>query len=135
MESKGIGDLRQYWTKYNLTRIKYVISFRKLIYHNKKISEFYSKKWQSALSNWIKKFTFALLKYFGELQLFGELQNWNFILCIFAEKIFFCQTLKEKALSTLNWFINRTFILIPGIQFELILWTRCFWTSSSLVKF
>ena len=27
------------------------------------------------------------------------------------------------------------FIVIPGMQFQLIPWTRCFWTSSLLIKF
>ena len=62
-----------------------------------------------------KKFSFALLNYFGELQ-----PNWNVIFHIFAEKIFVCQALKANALSTLNAFTDRIFIQIPGMQFQLI---------------
>ena len=68
-----------------------------------------------------KKVYFCFIKVFWGVATFRGVANWNFILRIFAEKIFFCQALKEKALSILNWFIDRTFILIPGIQFELIL--------------
>ena len=63
----------------------------------------------------MRKFSFALLNYFRELEL-----NWNFIFRIFAEKIFVCQALKANVLSPLNWFIYRIFILIPGMQFQLI---------------
>ena len=42
----------------------------------------------------------------------------NSIFNILAEKIFVCQAL--KALSTLNLFIDRIFIPIPGMQFQLI---------------
>ena len=60
-------------------------------------------------------FCFDLLNYFGEL-----LPNWNFIFHIFAEKFFVCQALKANALSTLNWFIDRIFIPIRRMQFQLI---------------
>ena len=60
-------------------------------------------------------FSFGLLNQFGELQ-----PNWNFIFHIFAEKIFVCHTLKANALTTLNLCIDRIFIPIPGMQFELI---------------
>ena len=60
-------------------------------------------------------FSFALLNYFGELQ-----PNWNFIFHIFAEKISVSQALKASVLFTLNWFIDRIIIPIPGVQFELI---------------
>ena len=60
-------------------------------------------------------FSFGLLNQFGELQ-----PNWNFIFHIFAEKIFVCQALKASILFTLNWFIDRIFIPIPGMQFQLI---------------
>ena len=78
----------------------------------------------------MRKSYFALLNYFGELQL-----NWNLIFHIFAKKIFICQVLKANVLSTLNWFIDRIFMSIPGMQYQVILWTRCFWTSSLLLKF
>ena len=75
-------------------------------------------------------FSFGLLNQFGELQ-----PNWNFIFHIFAEKIFVCEAFRANAVSTLNWFIDGIFILIPGMQFQLISWTRCFWISSLLLKF
>ena len=60
-------------------------------------------------------FSFGLLNQFGELQ-----PNWNFIFHIFAEKIFVCEAFRTNAVSTLNWFIDGIFILIPGMQFQLI---------------
>ena len=58
----------------------------------------------------MRKFSFALLNYFGELQ-----PNRSFIFHIFAKKSFVSQALQANALSTLNWFIDRIFIPIPGI--------------------
>ena len=74
-----------------------------------------TKEWQSLVSNQIRKFSSGLLGYFGELQ-----PDQNFIFYFFAEKIFVCQTLKANVLSTLNWFIDRIFIPIAGMQFQQI---------------